>query len=69
MVIPPLSFIGPIKINRKFKKITPLDPGGPEMKCTYFHRTCWKKIAQNDRSHVTDISRINKVVLKNCQKI
>ena len=39
------------------------------MKCTYFHRNCWKKIAQNDRSHAMDISRITKVILKNCQKI
>jgi len=28
-----------------------------------------KKIAQNDRSHAMDISRINKVILKKCQKI
>ena len=39
----PLS--GPIKINRKFEKLPPLDHGGPEMKCTYFHCNCWKKIA------------------------
>ena len=39
------------------------------MKCTYFHRNCWKKMAQNDRSHAMDISRIAKVMLKNCQKI
>ena len=44
-----------------------LDHGGPEMKCTYFHRNCCKKIAQNDRSHAMDISRITKVILKNCQ--
>ena len=31
--------------NRKLWKITPLDHGGPEIKCTYFHRNCWKKIA------------------------
>ena len=62
-------FIGLIKINRKFRNITPLDHGGPEMKCTYFHRNCWKKIAQNDRLHAMDISRIAKVILKNCQKI
>ena len=36
-------FIGPIKIARKFWKNTPLDHGGPEMKCTYFHRNCWRK--------------------------
>ena len=22
-----------------------MDDGGPEMKCTYFHRNCWKRIA------------------------
>ena len=38
------------------------------MKGTYFHRNCWKKIAQNDRSHAMDISRVTKVILKNCQK-
>ena len=38
------------------------------MKCTYFHRNCWKKIAENDRSHATDIARITKVILKNCPK-
>ena len=39
------------------------------MKCTYFHRNCWKKIAQIDSSHAMDISRITKVILKNFQKI
>ena len=39
------------------------------MKCTYFHRNCWGKIAQNDMSHAMDISRITKVILKNCLKI
>jgi len=62
-------FIGPININRKFWKITPLDHGGPEMKCTNLHRNCWKKIAKNDRSHAMDISRNTKAILKNCQKI
>merc|ERR1712115_626335 len=62
-------FIGPIKINRNFDKLPPLDHGGPEMKCAYFHRNCWKKVAYNDRSHAMDISRITKVILKNCQKI
>ena len=47
--------------------MTPLDHGGPEMKCTYFHRNCWKK-AYNDRSHAMDISRINIAILKNCPK-
>ena len=47
----------------------PLGPGGPEMKCICFHRNCWKKLAPNDTSHGMDISRITKVVLKNCQKI
>ena len=36
-------FIGPIKIDRQFWKITPLEHGGPEMKCTFFHRNYWKK--------------------------
>ena len=49
--------------------MTPLDHGGPDMKCTYFHPNCWKKIAQNDRSYAMDISRITKVILKNCPKI
>ena len=52
-----------------FEKLPPLEHGGPEMKRTCFHRNCWKKIAQNDRSHAMDISRITKVILKNCQKI
>ena len=38
------------------------------MKYAYFHRNCWKKIAYNDRSHAMDISRITKVILKNCPK-
>jgi len=46
-----------------------LDHGGPEIKCTYFRRNCWKKIAQNDGSHAMDISRITKLILKNCKKI
>ena len=37
-----------------------MDHGDPEMKCTYFNRNCWIKIAQNDRSHAMDISRITK---------
>ena len=37
------------------------------MKCTYFHGNCWEK--KNDRLHAMDISRITKVILKNCQKI
>ena len=57
-------FICPIKINRKFWK----DHEGSEIKFTYFHRNCWKKIAQNDRSHAMDISKITKVVMKNCNK-
>ena len=39
-------FIGHIKINRTFWKITLLHHGCPEMKCTYFHRNCWIKILQ-----------------------
>merc|ERR1711923_168700 len=63
-------FIDPKKNNKNKLKITPLDHGGPEMKCTYFHRNCWKKFwNQNDRSHAMDISRITKVIMKNCQKI
>ena len=27
------------------KELPTLDHGGPEMKCTHFHRNCWKKIA------------------------
>ena len=38
------------------------------MKCTYFHRNCWEKMAQNDRSHAMDISKIIKVILENCKK-
>ena len=33
------------------------------MKCTYFHRDCWIKIAQNDRSHAMDISGIAKAII------
>ena len=36
---------------------------------TYFHRNYWKKIAQNDRSHAMDISRITKVILKKSKKL
>ena len=64
--------IPPIKNIRKFWKIAPLDHEGPEMKCTYFHRNCWKRIAKNDRSHAMYSSRITnqsyiekKLVLKN----
>ena len=35
----------------------------------YFHRFSWKKIAENDRSHAMDISRITKAILKNCQTL
>ena len=51
------------------KKYPPwINHGGPEMKCTCFYRSCWRKITQNDRSHGMDISRITKVILKNCKK-
>ena len=43
---PPLHFHWSYKkIIEHFEKLPPLDHGGPEMKCTYFHRNCWKKIA------------------------
>ena len=35
-----LPFHGPMKIGRK---LPPLDHGDPEIKCTYFHRNCWKE--------------------------
>jgi len=44
------------------EKLLSLDHGGPEMKCTYLHCNCWKKIALNDRLHAMDISRIAKVI-------
>ena len=37
-------FIGPIEIIDNFEKLPPLDHGGPEMKCTSFHRNCGKKM-------------------------
>ena len=40
---PHSPLIGPEKLIEHFKKLPPLDHGGPEMKCTYFHRNCWKK--------------------------
>ena len=67
---PPLPFYRSYKkLIENLEKLPPLDHGGPEMKCTYFHRNCCKKIAQNDMSHAMDISRITKVILKYCQKI
>ena len=37
-------FIGSIKNDRKFWTIPPFNHGGPDMKCTYFHRNCWKSL-------------------------
>ena len=43
---PPLHFHRSYrKILENFEKLPSLDHGRPEMKCTYFHRNCWKKIA------------------------
>ena len=38
----------PLPFHRSYRnswtiKLPPLDHGGPEMKCTYFHRNCWKQ--------------------------